>query len=51
MAHELKTPVFSIQGYILTLLEGGLEDENVNMKYLKRANLSVDRMINIVEDL
>ena len=51
VSHELKTPIFNIQGYVQTLIDGGIEDENVNMKYLKRANLSVDRMINIVEDL
>ena len=37
LAHELKTPIFSIQGYILTLLEGGLEDKSINEKFLKRA--------------
>lgn len=51
LAHELKTPVFSIQGYILTLLDGGLEDENVNRMFLERASLSVDRMVNLLEDL
>jgi two-component system phosphate regulon sensor histidine kinase PhoR len=51
VSHELKTPIFNIQGYVQTLIDGGIADENVNMKYLKRANLSVDRMINIVEDL
>ena len=51
VSHELKTPIFNIQGYILTLLDGGLYDEEVNMKYLKRTSKSVDRMINIVEDL
>ena len=51
VSHELKTPIFNIQGYIQTLLDGGLEDKDVNMKFLKRANVSVDRMINIVEDL
>ena len=51
VSHELKTPIFNIQGYIQTLLDGGLEDENINMKYLERTNKSVDRMINIVEDL
>ena len=50
-SHELKTPIFNIQGYIQTLIDRGLQDENVNLKYLKRANLSVDRMINIVDDL
>ena len=51
VSHELKTPIFNIQGYIQTLIDGGLNDKNVNLKYLKRANVSVDRMINIVDDL
>ncbi|WP_107038508.1 sensor histidine kinase [Brumimicrobium mesophilum] len=51
LAHELKTPVFSIQGYILTLLEGGLEDEKVNRKFLERAAFSTERMADILEDL
>ena len=51
LAHELKTPVFSIQGYILTLLEGGLEDETVNRAFLERASKATDRMVNILEDL
>jgi len=51
VSHELKTPIFNIQGYILTLLDGGLEDENINMKYLSRAEKSIERMINIVKDL
>ena len=51
VSHELKTPIFNIQGYVQTLIDGGLEDENINLKYLKRANKSVNRMINIVDDL
>lgn len=51
LAHELKTPVFGIQGYILTLLEGGLEDETINRKFLERASTAVDRMTHILEDL
>ena len=51
VSHELKTPIFNIQGYIQTLIDGGIDDNEVNMKYLKRTNKSVDRMINIVEDL
>lgn len=51
LAHELKTPVFSIQGYILTLLEGGLEDPNVNRNFLERAAKATDRMASILEDL
>jgi two-component system phosphate regulon sensor histidine kinase PhoR len=51
VSHELKTPIFSIQGYLLTLLEGGLEDPNINVNYLQRANKSVDRMIALIDDL
>ena len=51
VSHELKTPIFNIQGYVQTLIDGGLEDKSINMKYLKRANKSVERMINIVDDL
>ena len=51
VSHELKTPIFNIQGYILTLLDGGLHDENINVDYLNRAARSVERMISIVEDL
>jgi two-component system phosphate regulon sensor histidine kinase PhoR len=51
LAHELKTPVFSIQGYILTLLDGGLEDDKVNRLFLERASVSIDRMVNLLEDL
>ena len=51
VAHELKTPIFNIQGYIDTLLDGAIEDPNINRKFLERANKSVSRMIYIVEDL
>jgi len=51
VSHELKTPVFNIQGYVDTLLNGGLEDETINMDYLKRAEKSIDRLINIIDDL
>ena len=52
LAHELKTPIFSIQGYILTLLEGGaLEDPKANKKFLKKASKGVDRLVSLVEDL
>ncbi len=51
VSHELKTPLFSIQGYILTLLEGGLEDPKINVSYLQKAEKSVDRMIDMVSDL
>ncbi len=51
VSHELKTPIFNIQGYILTLLDGGLEDKKINILYLQRAEKSINRMISIVEDL
>jgi two-component system phosphate regulon sensor histidine kinase PhoR len=51
VSHELKTPIFNIQGYVLTLLDGGLEDETINRDYLMRAEKSVDRMITIIDDL
>lgn len=51
VSHELKTPVFNAQGYILTLLDGGMEDEAINRKYLERADKSLTRLINIIKDL
>ncbi|MBN1597161.1 MAG: sensor histidine kinase [Bacteroidales bacterium] len=51
VSHELKTPIFNIQGYILTLLDGGLEDKKINRKYLERTEKSVNRLISIVNDL
>tara|TARA_Y100001933_G_scaffold56799_1_gene56619 strand:- start:1558 stop:2601 length:1044 start_codon:yes stop_codon:yes gene_type:complete len=51
LAHELKTPIFSIQGYILTLLEGGIDDKNVNRKFLNIALNGVERMTQIIYDL
>lgn len=51
VSHELKTPIFSIQGFIHTLLDGALEDENVNRHYLERAASNVDRLLTIVYDL
>ena len=51
ISHELKTPLFSVQGYLLTLIEGGVEDENIRDKYLNRINKSVDRLIYLVKDL
>ncbi len=51
VSHELKTPIFNIQGYILTLLDGGLEDPEINREYLERTEKSINRMISIIEDL
>jgi len=51
ISHELKTPIFNIQGYIESLLDGGLEDPAVNRMFLKRAATNVQRLQTIVEDL
>lgn len=51
VSHELKTPIFNIQGYISTLIDGGINDPEINIDYLKRADKSVDRMIHIIDDL
>jgi len=51
VSHELKTPIFNIQGYVLTLLEGGIDDPKINKLYLQRTEKSIDRMISIVADL
>jgi len=51
LAHELRTPIFSVQGYIDTLLGGALEDEQVNRKFLSNASKSIDRLVRLVDDL
>jgi len=51
VSHELKTPLFTVQGYLLTLLEGAIKDKKVREKYLERANIGVERLIFIVKDL
>lgn len=51
VSHELKTPIFNIQGFIHTLLEGALYDDEINMKYLQRAAKNVERLNTIVMDL
>ncbi len=51
VSHELKTPLFTVQGYILTLLNGAMKDKTVRKKYLQRANKGVERLIYIVKDL
>jgi len=51
VSHELKTPLFTVQGYLLTLLDGAIDDETISEKYLQRANKGVERLVSIVKDL
>lgn len=51
IAHELKTPLFTVQGYILTLIDGAIKDKKVRKKYLQRAEAGVERLIYLVNDL
>ncbi|WP_299339108.1 ATP-binding protein [uncultured Psychroserpens sp.] len=51
VSHELKTPLFTVQGYLLTLLDGAIEDKKVRDKYLNRASKGLERLIYIVKDL
>ena len=51
VSHELKTPLFTVQGYLLTLIDGALDDEKISKRYLERANKGVERLIYIVKDL
>jgi len=51
ISHELKTPLFTVQGYLLTLTDGAINDKKVRERYLERANKGVERLISIVKDL
>ncbi|SHN42969.1 two-component system, OmpR family, phosphate regulon sensor histidine kinase PhoR [Chitinophaga sp. CF418] len=51
LSHELKTPIFAVQGYIHTLLDGALEDPNVNKIFLKNATKNIDRLCRLIDDL
>ncbi|MEF3077880.1 sensor histidine kinase [Winogradskyella poriferorum] len=51
VSHELKTPLFTVQGYIDTLLDGGIDDEKIRKKYLQRASKGVERLTYIIKDL
>ena len=51
LAHELRTPIFTVQGYVETLLGGALEDETVNRKFLTSTSKSIDRLVQLVDDL
>ena len=51
VSHELKTPLFTLQGYVITLLDNGASDAQTNLRYLEKANKNIDRLIAIVHDL
>ncbi|MDG1219499.1 MAG: ATP-binding protein [Flavobacteriaceae bacterium] len=51
VAHELKTPIFTIQGYVENLIDGAVDDNLVRDKFLNRAKTSVERLIYIIKDL
>jgi two-component system phosphate regulon sensor histidine kinase PhoR len=51
VSHELKTPLFTVQGYILTLLDGAMDDKNIRKKYLERASKGIERLGYIIKDL
>ncbi|MFC2109688.1 sensor histidine kinase [Bacteroidota bacterium] len=51
VSHELKTPLFTVQGYLLTLIEGAADDKEIRDRYLERANIGVERLTSIVQDL
>jgi two-component system phosphate regulon sensor histidine kinase PhoR len=51
LSHELKTPIFSIQGYVETLLSGALSNPDVNIKFLENTSKNIDRLVNLVDDL
>ncbi len=51
LSHELKTPIFAIQGYVDTLINGALENPAVNKKFLGSTSRNIDRLVNLVDDL
>lgn len=51
LSHELKTPIFAIQGYVDTLLNGAIDNNEVNRKFLGNASKNIDRLVNLVDDL
>ncbi len=51
VSHELKTPLFNLQGFVLTLMDGGIHDPIINLDYLEKSQKNIERMITIVEDL
>ncbi|WP_227643788.1 cell wall metabolism sensor histidine kinase WalK, partial [Klebsiella pneumoniae] len=51
VSHELKTPLFNVQGYISTLLDGAAEEKEILFEYLKKADKNIERMLSIIDDL
>ncbi|RQO31576.1 two-component sensor histidine kinase [Taibaiella sp. KBW10] len=51
LTHELRTPIFTVQGYVHTLLDGAIEDDQVNLKFLKNASKGLDRLVQLASDL
>ncbi len=51
LSHELKTPIFAIQGYVDTLINGAMDNPDVNKKFLQSTSRNVDRLVNLVDDL
>lgn len=51
LSHEFKTPVFAIQGYVDTLLDGALENPEINKRFLEKASKNVERLVNLIKDL
>lgn len=51
VSHELKTPLFNVQGYVSTLLDGAVNDKDILHEYLKKADKNIERMLNIIDDL
>ncbi len=51
LSHEFKTPIFAIQGYIHTLLDGAMEDEKLSRRFLENASRNIERMVALVKDL
>lgn len=51
VSHELKTPLFNLQGFVLTLMDGGIHDPKINLDFLEKSQKNIERMITIVEDL
>jgi two-component system phosphate regulon sensor histidine kinase PhoR len=51
LSHEFRTPIFAIQGYLETLLNGALENPAVNKKYLEKAGRNIERLSTLLNDL